>query len=92
MPDTYACQRCGRATGLDAVATNEVWGRISEAAGGLNLLCLWCMDELAAAMGIEASVSLHFAGRALVGTSQSDADHEHIARLAGRLWELEGDG
>jgi hypothetical protein len=76
--DAYACERCGRRDGLDAVAPNEVWETIRE---GYNLLCLWCMDELAVKHGVRCSVTLHFAGQALFGDSQSDADKEHIDRL-----------
>src|SRR5688572_3028829 len=61
----YACQRCGRRDGLDAVVTDATWRRIAEAAGNVNLLCLWCMDALAAELGIAEDLSLHFAGRAL---------------------------
>jgi hypothetical protein len=82
--DSYACQRCGRATGLDVVLTDEKWVAISAAAGNLNLLCLWCVDEIAESLGIKASVSLFFAGRAIHGTSQSEADEEHINRLCER--------
>jgi hypothetical protein len=82
--DSYACQRCGRATGLDVVLTDEKWAAVSAAAGNLNLLCLWCVDEIADSLGIKAWVSLHFAGRAICGTSQSEADEEHINRLCER--------
>lgn len=80
MPDAYACQRCGRRDALDAVAPNDVWEKIREAAG-VNILCLWCMDKIATELGIECSVTLHFAGRALNGTSSSDADQDFINRL-----------
>lgn len=75
--DSYACQRCGRVDGLDAVVSSELWATLSEGRilgpagevgdGTWSLLCLWCMDELAAEKGITADVALHFAGRALVG-------------------------
>lgn len=93
ITDTYACQRCGRRDGLDAVAPNAIWAQITEGTltpsgevidGRWNLLCLWCMDEIATAKGIRCSVSLHFAGVAITGGSQSDADREHIWRLAGQ--------
>ena len=66
--DSYACQQCGRRDGLDAGVTDEVWAKLSAAAGGVNLLCLWCMDELATQLEISASVMLWFAGRALSGS------------------------
>jgi len=78
VPGTYACQTCGRRDGLDAVVTNAVWEQIR---GGLNLLCLWCIDRRCQAEGIVVSASLHFAGVAITGTSQSDADQEHINRV-----------
>lgn len=84
VTETYACQRCGRRDGLDAVVTHDVWCKLTgatpapdggESAGGQwNLLCLWCMDALAFEMGIRAPVSLHFAGRALYGSSAPDEE------------------
>lgn len=79
--DTYACQRCGWRSGLDAVCPDVLWERISAHAGGVNLLCLWCIDAIAADLGLAFSVSLHFAGRAVHGNSRSDADDEFIERL-----------
>jgi hypothetical protein len=89
--DSYACQRCGRATGLDVVLTDEKWVAISAAAGNLNLLCLWCVDEIAESLGIKAWVSLFFAGRAIHGTSQSEADEEHVDRLCDRAEKAEAE-
>lgn len=80
--DTYACQRCGWRSGLDASCPDAMWERISAHAGGVNLLCLWCIDAIAAELGLAFSVSLHFAGRSVFGTSQSETDREHIGRLA----------
>ena len=60
------CHRCGRRDGLDAVVSDEVWAAISGRTDGGGILCLWCMDELAAERGLEdVSVRLYFAGRAL---------------------------
>ena len=97
-PDTYACQRCGRRDGLDAVVPSDVWCRITGAAqardggepvdGRWNLLCLWCIDALCAEHGVTCRASLHFAGKAITGGSQSDADAEHIARLSRENAEL----
>lgn len=43
---------------------------MSVAAGGKNILCLWCMDELAVQIGLpDTAVALHFAGRGLHGSS-----------------------
>lgn len=86
--DSYACQLCGRADGLDAVLLNEEWEKISAYADN-NLLCLWCIDRIALKLGITTSVSLHFAGKAITGTSQSKADMEHIRKLVSRLQLLE---
>lgn len=75
---TYACQRCGRQDGLDAVVSNTVWSELVDGTlhqsgevtdGRWTILCLWCMDELAAEKGIMAEVRLHFVGRALHGSS-----------------------
>lgn len=88
ITDTYACGRCGRKDGLDAVARPEVWAALSED-GRWNLLCLWCMDEIAAEKGITHRLSLHFAGRALHGTSDSDANEAHVDRLCERAERAE---
>jgi hypothetical protein len=94
--DSYACQRCGRATGLDAVLPNDVWAAITGGRlltdevvdGRWNLLCLWCVDELCLERGVSCSVTLSFCGRAVHGTSQSDADAEHISRLVAEAERL----
>lgn len=91
IPDTYACQRCGRRDGLDAVAPDDAWEKIKEAAGGVNILCLWCMDTLAGDLGIECSVTLHFAGKSLNGTSNSDADKDFINRLVSQRAEADAE-
>jgi hypothetical protein len=97
IPDTYGCQRCGRKDGLDAVVPNDIWRVITEGEwanpdpatrrgevvnGKWNLLCLWCIDELCGEHGVTCSASLHFCGRHITGRSDSDADREHISRLA----------
>lgn len=76
--DSYACQECGRSDGLDAVVTDDVWATISR---GQNLLCLWCIDRRCKDAGVAATVSLHFQGQAITGTSQSDADAAQIDHL-----------
>lgn len=86
IPETYACQRCGRRDGLDCVVTNDIWDQLS---GDYDILCLWCMDELAHEAGITTTASLHFAGRAIVGTSQSETDQDHLHRMAKRIHYLE---
>lgn len=68
---SYACERCGRADGLDAAVTGEVWEQLSGRTDSGGLLCLWCMDALAAEKGIIDAVMLHFAGRALSGSDGS---------------------
>lgn len=77
--DSYACNQCGRADGLDAVLPNDIWDEISE---GDNILCLWCIDKRCARRGITTSVTLHFAGHMIFGTSRSVADQQFIKRLA----------
>lgn len=62
------CKRCGRQDGLNATVSDDVWKKLSPDVD--NVLCLWCMDEIAYDLGIEAPVVLHFAGRALYGTSE----------------------
>jgi hypothetical protein len=69
VPESYACQRCGRRDGLDAVVSNEMWEQISGRSDGGGILCLWCMDELAQTRGVGGCVTLHFCGRALYGSS-----------------------
>ena len=67
--NTYACQRCGRRDGLDAVVSDDMWEKISGRGDGGGILCLWCMDELADKRGTGGEITLHFSGRALYGTS-----------------------
>ena len=68
LVERYACQRCGRRDGLDAVVTESEWQEISQ--GRWNILCLWCMDALALEAGLSAGVALYFAGRALHGVME----------------------
>ena len=99
LPECYACQRCGRRDGLDAVIDNASWARITdgvlhpsgEVSGGKwNLLCLWCIDELASELGIETGVSLHFAGRSLWGARLADPAVEAVQQmLTRRVVEVE---
>lgn len=86
ISERYACQSCGRRDGLDAVVTDDIWERIRD---GLNLLCLWCIDQRCAEAGIETTASLHFAGLAITGTTQSAADQEHISRVCDQRAALE---
>lgn len=67
IPSSYPCQQCGRRDGLDAAVTDEFWELLTGRDDGGGLLCLWCMDKLAAEKGIVGYVMLHFAGQALVG-------------------------
>lgn len=62
--DTYACDRCGRRDGLDTSIAHEDWAKVSEK-DRWKLLCLWCMDELAAAQGMTMTAELYFAGKAI---------------------------
>lgn len=66
VASAYPCQRCGRRDGLDAAVTDEHWAIISGRTDAGGLLCLWCMDDLAAETGLEhVPVRLYFAGRVL---------------------------
>lgn len=74
IPNTYACERCGRRDGLDAVVSNAMWEKLSGRNDGAGILCLWCMDEIADKQGIGGEVVLHFCGRALYGISERTDD------------------
>ena len=87
--DSYACQRCGRADGLDAVVPDAIWAKLEEKSG-CQILCLWCIDHLCAEIGWGGSASLFFAGKNVTGTSQSDTDAAHIRKLAERSEAAEG--
>lgn len=65
--DTIPCERCGMASGMDAFVPDEVWDQISPVPGvpEAGVLCLWCMDELCAEKGIEATVDIWYQGKAL---------------------------
>ena len=67
IPTAYACQECGRRDGLDAQVTDGAWEQLTGRTDGTGLLCLWCMDKLAAEKGVTAFVMLNFAGLALSG-------------------------
>ena len=83
IPESYACQQCGRRDGLDAAVTDALWEQISGRTDGGGLLCLWCMDALAAEKGIIGAVMLNFSGRALVGFDGPTIwdDHELTEQL-----------
>lgn len=83
-----ACQRCGRRDGLWCILTDEIWARVSAAAGNASILCLWCIDELCGELGIETSVTLHFRGKHITGISKSETDLDHESRLIAELEEL----
>ncbi len=82
LPETIACERCGRRDGLDAVVPHDKWAEISGRGDGGGFLCLWCMDKIAADKGIEQEVVLHFAGRALYGTDLGHAALDQRDSLA----------
>lgn len=69
IAERYCCQRCGRRDGLDAVVPDFMWSQISAAADNANILCLWCIDEIALGLGMRGAAALHFAGRALHASS-----------------------
>jgi hypothetical protein len=69
-PQQQRCKRCGRADGLNCLVSDDLWERIRREWGGVgNVLCLWCMDQLAAQLKLPESqpVTLSFAGKALHG-------------------------
>lgn len=83
VPTSYACHNCGRRDGLDAGVTDELWEKLTGRTDGGGLLCLWCMDALAAEKGLTGFVMLHFAGRALAGADGPTVwdDHELTEQL-----------
>jgi hypothetical protein len=81
VPSAPACMRCSRRDGLDAFLPDDAWEAVSGRTDGSGILCLWCMDAIAVEKGIRCSATLHFKGRALTGTSNSDNDREHINRV-----------
>jgi len=83
IEDAYACQRCGRRDGLDAVIPNHHWATITQGTlepsgevtdGRWSLLCLWCIDELCAQHDIHTGAVLYFAGQQIHATSATN-DH-----------------
>ena len=87
IPDAPPCFRCGRRDGLDAAVDDDTWARISGRTDGGGLLCLWCMDELAAERGLEnIPARLYFAGRALYSVPVdefTDLDYMWIEQAQG---------
>lgn len=72
--EPYACQRCGRRDGLDAVVEDWAWAQItpSDHPNG-GLLCLWCMDDLLFTKGFRNfPVRLYFVGRALYSVPEAE--------------------
>jgi hypothetical protein len=49
--DAEVCKRCNRANPVGFDLTDEAWERI--AGGRWNVLCLLCVNELAAPLGID---------------------------------------
>jgi hypothetical protein len=94
--DSYACERCGIRTGIDAVVPHDVWNKLSPNSDETGLLCLWCMDSIAAERGIVAEVELHWGGgRALKqadaapSTVAVDCLRQTIQHLAAKLKDAE---
>ena len=69
IPTAYACQQCGRRDGLDSSLSHDDWGQIATLAGGKNILCLWCIDAIAASNDLHLFAVLHFAGKAVTAGS-----------------------
>lgn len=65
--DSMPCDRCGHDIGVTAYVPNEVWAMISPSGDRPGMLCLWCMDALAAEQGITfpVPVTFHYEGKAL---------------------------
>lgn len=78
-PMVSTCKRCGRADGLDCVVSDAEWERIG---GKYSTLCLWCMDEIAAQLGIGIrGARLHFCGSAITAESESATLCDENAKL-----------
>lgn len=74
LDERSLCGRCGTRDGLDAMISDEAWAAISGRSDGGGLLCLWCIDVLAAERGVAYHAVLHFAGRAGTGSSMLPAE------------------
>ena len=85
-----ACHRCGLDCGMDAIVATEIWALIApdpETLGGM--LCLWCMDEALAELGMEhVPVALYFPGRALLSLLY-DAEGEILTRPGSPWFQAE---
>lgn len=73
------CARCGKRCGQDAVVADDVWARIAPKPGDGGMLCVWCIDELCAELGLsDIPVRIYFIGKALYGdwsvTPEREAD------------------
>ena len=64
LRDSYACERCGRIDGMDAVLDNELWEQVSEG-DQYKILCLWCIDHIAHEQGLSGVARLYFSGAAI---------------------------
>ena len=60
--DSYPCDRCGADYGMDASLPNSEWKAIS--GGNYDILCLWCIEELAQEKGLSYTAYLYFPGKA----------------------------
>lgn len=78
--ETYACDRCGVANGLDTSLPREQWEAIAGDEWGV--LCTWCIDKIAAEKGVQYEAWLYFVGDS--GHSRlydSDADDYRWVQL-----------
>lgn len=58
--DEWVCDNCGHNQGITSVVPNDVWLQVSPTGTEGGVLCLWCMDKLAAEVGIPGPVPVEF--------------------------------
>lgn len=93
---TYACQRCGVRDGLDTSLPREQWAKIAAGTGLLtapewDVLCLWCIDEIATDLGLPETVAhLYFSGMTVRSALyEGDTDERWPQLIAMRDAEVE---
>lgn len=74
-PEKYACGRCGRRDGLDVSLKPADWAALESPH---EILCLWCIDDLAAEKGLRIVGRVYYGGR---------ADYEQRGGLLTELYE-----
>lgn len=65
--DGWICNRCGHDQGITVVLPNEDWAKMCPFPDGVGVLCLWCMDRIAAEKGLgPIEGTAHFEGAAIL--------------------------